>query len=153
MADDDVNVMSDGDDNRCDTLPPTKKYKQSRLSFFVSASADGADHEGDGEVSSSTSTSVRGRVPDQHVTAACGSDCCAGGLTPFQPTDTATLKKLRKKQGDRYHCFSSSWYSTFPWLAVCVTRGKAFCVVCRYCSEKNFWDYLKRGRCIHTSWF
>ena len=74
-----------------------------RLLFSISASADGANHEGDGEASGNTSTSVCGRAcinPDQHVTAACGSDYCAGRLTPFQPTDAATLEKLRKKQGD-----------------------------------------------------
>lgn len=75
---------------------------------------------------------------------ACESDCCAGGLTPFQPTDTATLKKLRK-MGDRYCCFSPSWYSTYPWLTVCVIRDKAFCTVCRYCSEKNLLELSKKG--------
>ena len=122
MADDDgIEVMSesDGDDDQCDTLPPTKKcYRQSRLPFSVSASID---REGDGEASGSTSTRVRGIDPDRHVTAACGSNCCAGGLTPFLPTDTTILDKLRKKQGDQYRCFSSSWYSAFPWLTVCVT--------------------------------
>ena len=119
MADDDV--MSDGDDDQCGTLPPTKKYKQSRLSLSVSASVDGADHKGDGGSTSTntyTCSSVHGRIRDQHVTAACGSDCCAGGLIPFQPTDSATLEKLRKKRGNRYRCLSSSWYSTFLWLTV-----------------------------------
>ena len=84
-------------------------------------------------------------VSSQSGTTACESDCCVGGLTPFQPTDTATLEKLRKNQGDRYRYFSSSWYSTFPWLTVCVTRGKAFCALCRYCSEKNLLGLSKKG--------
>ena len=46
MADDDgVDVVNDGDDNQCDTLPPAKKYEQSRLSFSISASVDRANHE------------------------------------------------------------------------------------------------------------
>ena len=28
---------------------------------------------------------------------------------------------------------------------MCVTRGKAFCVVCRYCSEKNLLGLSKKG--------
>lgn len=53
MADDNaVDMTSDGDDDRGDILPPTKKYKQSRLAFTV-ASVDRAtivdQHEGDGE--------------------------------------------------------------------------------------------------------
>lgn len=53
MADDNaVDMTSDGDDDRGDNLPPTKKYKQSRLVPSV-ASVDGAtsiitDHEGEG---------------------------------------------------------------------------------------------------------
>ena len=65
------------------------------------------DHEKDGEINVSGSTAVHthehGRVlePAQHVTVAyvSQSDCCAGGLTPYQPTNTATLEKLCKKQG------------------------------------------------------
>ena len=150
MTDDEMSDL-EGDDNQCDILPPAKKYKQGKLSFFVSGSDD--HHEGDEESSATGSKTAaahgHGRVQaGQHVTTVCGSctsDCCAGGLTPFQPTDPATLEKLRKKQGDRYCCFSSSWYSTFPWLTVCVTRGKAFCVVCRYCSEKNLLGLSKKG--------
>lgn len=150
MTDDEMSDL-EGDDNQCNILPPAKKYKQGKLSFFISGSDD--HHEGDEESSATGSTTAaahgHGRVQaGQHVTTVCGSctsDCCAGGLTPFQPTDPATLEKLRKKQGDQYRCFSSSWYSTFPWLTVCVTRGKAFCVVCRYCSEKNLLGLSKKG--------
>lgn len=88
--------------------------------------------------------------PERHVTedstaALCSSDCCAGGLTPFQPTEAATLEKLRKKQCDRYRYFSSSWYSTYPWLTVCETRGKVFCTICHYCSEKRLLGLAKKG--------
>ena len=112
-------MTSDGDDDQGDILPPTKKYKQGRLAFSV-ASVDGATIAEDGEAcDNSTITSIHGRAhvePEWHLTAP-ESDCCVRGLTPLQPTDTATLEKLREKQ-DRYRYFSSSWYSTFPWLTV-----------------------------------
>lgn len=74
--------------------------------------------------------------------AICKSDCCKGSLTPFQPTEPSILEKLRRKQGERYRHFSPSRYCTYPWLTNCTTKGKAFCVYCRYCSGKQL---LKPG--------
>ena len=79
------------------------------------------------------------------TTTVCTSDCCKGGLTPFQPTEPSVLEKLRRKQGERYRNFSPTWYSTYPWLTICATKGKAFCVYCWYCTEKHLLHLAKKG--------
>ena len=115
-----------------------------RVSFCL-LGADGAMAMGAGYRDQDRDLGACVRVdPKRHVTA-CVADCCDGGLTSFQPAETAMLKKLRKKQGDRYRYFSPSWYSTYPWLTVCVTQGKVFCVVCHYCSQKHLLGLAKKG--------
>ena len=47
--------------------------------------------------------------------------------------------KLCEKQGDKYHCYSPSCYSTYP-----VTGDKVFCIVCHYCSEKYLLGLAKK---------
>ena len=94
MTDDEMSDL-EGDDNQCNILPPAKKYKQGKLSFFVSGSDD--HHEGDEESSATGSTTAaahgHGRVQaGQHVTTVCGSctsDCCAWRL------DTISTNRLR----------------------------------------------------------
>ena len=70
---------------------------------------------------------------------------CAVLYAPFQPTEPSILEKLRRKQGERYSHFSPSWYSTYPWLTICTTKGKAFCVYCQYCSGKQLLNLAKKG--------
>ena len=55
------------------------------------------------------------------------------------------VKAEKKKQGNRYWNFSSTWYKAFPWLSLCITKKKAFCCYCRYCSNNKLLGMLKKG--------
>ena len=122
MAESDSELESDGD-----LPPPPKKLKQSTLQFGQACTSRATGHDSPGS---------EGGVAIV-TTTVCTSDCCKGGLTPFQPTEPCVLEKLQRKQGERYRNFFPTWYSTYPWFTICATKGKAFCVYCRYCTEKH----------------
>ena len=121
--------------------PPIKKLKQKKLSFGPATAGPSTT-----AISSSGSADTD---PDCHRTDTrsqpCTSDCCKGSLTPYQPTEASKLQGLQRRQGKRNRRFSPTWYSTYPWLTVCTTKGKAFCVYCRYCSEKGLFHLAKKG--------
>jgi len=118
--------------------PPVKKLKQSTLTFHTATQLD----------SSTPSTNH----PDQESTdvprprwdeeSACTSECCARandeqGPTPFQPKDSSTIEDTRRKQGQKSRLFSPTWYVTYPWITLCTTKFRVFCVCCRYCIRKG----------------
>ena len=79
------------------------------------------------------------------VLGTCTADCCRElRLTPFQPSDQSIIEKTRK-QGKKYCQFSPAWYSTYPWLSLCITRAKAFCTYCRYCDGHCLLCLAKKG--------
>ena len=75
----------------------------------------------------------------------CPSDCCKVSLTPFQPINSSVLKSFQHQQGKRFRNFLPRWYSTYPWLNLCITRHKAFCIYCQYCTKKNLLCFSKKG--------
>ena len=128
------------------TGPPKKKLKQRTLPFVPALASPSTAASSTSE--SDTSVSVNqdiGENAGSTSTTTCTSDCCKGGLVPYQPTEIGELQLLQRKQGQRYRRFSPSWYSTYPWITVCTTKGKAFCVYCRYYSSKGLLQLAKKG--------
>ena len=132
--------------------PPSKRMKQMKIQFSLSQPTDyigTSTHSNSGQTCASDNT----RNPDNcetpvnEVPSCCTSECCLGGpdLTPFQPSDSNTLTKFKKKQGDRYRNVSSTWYKTYAWLSLCTSRKKAFCCYCRYCSNNKLLGMSKKG--------
>ena len=76
-----------------------------------------------------SSTSLSGSV--------CTSQCCRDSLEVFQVKDDTVMNKTKKVQGQRSRQFCCDWYTTYPWLVLCVTRLKVFCVYCRYCDTRG----------------
>ena len=60
------------------------------------------------------------------VSNRCTALCCSSSDKAFQPTDKQTLAKLRAKGRN----FQPQWYmyKRFPWLSVCITTKKAYCL-------------------------
>ena len=69
--------------------------------------------------------------------AVCTSRCCLDSLEVFQVKDETVINKTKKVQGQRSWRFCCDWYTTYPWLVLCITRLKAFCIYCRYCDTRS----------------
>lgn len=86
-----------------------------------------------------------GLIPFLLIGNTCSSSCCQETLSPFQPQDAAVISNTKRKQGKRYQAFSPTWYTSYPWLTLCTTRSKVFCMYCRYCSRKVLLGLAKKG--------
>ena len=75
----------------------------------------------------------------------CFSDSCKKGLSPYQPNEPSVIEGTRKQQGKKTRHFCITWYSTYHWLTLCVTRAKVFCLYCRHCSNKKLLSMAKNG--------
>ena len=121
---------------------PAKKFKQSRLSFggLTSTGASSSDH-----ATSPPSSDVG-------VSSNCVAECCSNdqGLVPFQPDDTGTIERTRKQQGTKSRLFRPSWYSDYPWLTLCTTRARVFCVYCRYCCVHGLLMSMKEDAFVNN---
>ena len=84
---------------------------------------------------SEPNVSVRGEV------LLCTAACCANDSECFQPVDRPTLVPLAKNGRN----FVTSWYKAYPWLSVCTTRGKVFCLYCRYTENHGLLTFSKRA--------
>lgn len=154
-----------------ESLVPTPakkpKLRQTRLSFVERSSGSGEIELSTAVEANSSSNTVdtrsetddgtedelednRDQSSTEHTitgTNQCLADCCKRDFAqPYQPTDSAILDQLRRRQGDRYRYFSASWYSSFSWLTVCITRGKVYCVVCKHCFERKLLGLAKKER-------
>ena len=54
-------------------------------------------------------------------------------LKSFQPTDKPTLDSLATDK----RRFQSQWYKQFPWLSLCLTVGKVYCLYCQFAEKCN----------------
>ena len=83
----------------------------------------------------------------------CSSQCCQDFLKVFQVKDSTIINKTKKMQGQRSRQFCCDWYTTYPWLVLCVTRLKAFCVYCRYCDNRGLLKDKLSDRAFISSGF
>lgn len=71
----------------------------------------------------------------------CDGVCCSNELQAYQPTSAAILKGLAR--GGR--SFVAAWFTLFPWLTLCVTTSKVFCLYCRYCTRHGLISFSKNS--------
>jgi len=76
----------------------------------------------------------------------CSHQCCSDETKAFHPMDKPTLQSLRIKNRN----FQSSWLKEFPWISVCVSRKKAFCLYCKYAKNHELFTYSKCGEKVFT---
>ncbi len=69
----------------------------------------------------------------------CVAQCCINNEEAFQPVDKQTLSGLSFNQRN----FQSKWYKDYPWLSVCATVKKVFCLYCRYGSSHGLLAFSK----------
>ena len=88
--------------------------------------------EEESEMETSTSSQSGGSQSD------CDSHCCQDTheASALQIRDAAVLRRTKRNQGHSRQ-FCADWYGHYPWLALCVTRLKAFCAYCRYVYKHN----------------
>ena len=130
------------------STPPVKKLKQSKLCFHTTTSQLNSPTPSDSDEEETR--------PDENFTQ-CASECCSRaydeqGLIPFQPRDSSTIERTRRKQGQKSRLFSPTWYVTYPWITLCTARARAFCVFCRYCVGKGL-SLVKNENAFVTSGF
>ena len=71
----------------------------------------------------------------------CTAPCCSMPHELFQPTDKSSLAKLSVKKRN----FQAQWYKRFPWLTVCFSTKKGYCLWCRYASQHSLIVFSKMG--------
>ena len=76
----------------------------------------------------------------------CTAPCCNMPHELFQPTDKSSLAKLSVKKRN----FQAQWYKRFPWLTVCFSTKKGYCLWCRYASQHNLIVFSKMGEKAFT---
>ena len=115
----------------------------------VSVELESNNSHSSSEIESSTPYSGDFQPPADSAMSAerfdCVALCCANMDKPFQPKDKNTLQKLASKRN-----FQPQWYKKFPWLSVCLTRKKVFCLYCRYCTRQNLITFSKMGENVFT---
>ena len=68
------------------------------------------------------------------ATSSTAGDCnCCRGDNAIQPTDKTTLSLFVRNKRK----FLPSWYSSFPWITLCVGKKKVFCVYCRFAKRHS----------------
>ena len=71
----------------------------------------------------------------------CTTMCCDEDQQTYQPNES-TILSLFVKKGRR---FLPTWYDKFPWITLCTTQNKVFCVYCRYASKHKLFTFCKKG--------
>lgn len=66
----------------------------------------------------------------------CAAQCSQDSLEVFQVRDKNILRATWKVQGHSRK-FCVEWYSSYPWLVMCITTLKTYCVYCRYCHKRG----------------
>lgn len=77
----------------------------------------------------------------------CTAQCCHSDVEAYQPTDSPTVSLLSVKKRN----FNVRWYSIYPWLTVCATTKKVYCLYCRYGYFRNMLQLVKTGEKAFTS--
>ena len=82
----------------------------------------------------------------------CECTACSDRNTAHQPTNVVESKVSRayanketghKKKHSRV--IQTSWYRSHPWITVCTSRFKIFCVSCRSANDQGLLTFSKRS--------
>ena len=89
---------------------------------------------------------------DEGSTYLCQCQCCLDPYTPNQPKDLSTFGVSHTYQ-NKGKCMKTylrhiqpNWYSKFPWISVCTTYFKIYCVTCRSAKYRNLLTYPKHSK-------
>ena len=102
--------------------------------FFCHAvDADSLEMESDNEQEAHTADN-----PDSSLESPqCECQCCIHPNTPYQPMDVMESKTThshlsKKRQAGKVKSYSRkiqpSWYKKYPWITVCTSKYRIFCV-------------------------
>lgn len=80
------------------------------------------------------------------LASGCSAQCCTDEGKAFQPTDRPTLQLMKSKTRN----FQAGWYKQFPWISVCVTRKKIFCLYCRCAHKRDWFTFSRCGENVFT---
>ena len=69
-----------------------------------------------------------GPRPNPDCDRPCVLPCCGNETVAYQSTDKPLLQQLISNERN----FQPGWYKRFPWLSICLSRKKVFCLYCRY---------------------
>ena len=89
------------------------------------------------------------QLPKKEDTLEAQSTCsghCSSYEKGFQPVDKPTLDMIATEKMN----FQPQWYKQFPWLTVCLTYKKVFCLYCRYANQHNLLSFSKMGEKAFT---
>ena len=76
----------------------------------------------------------------------CTAHCCFSDEKGFQPVDKSTLDMIATEKRN----FQPQWYKQFPWLTICLTYKKVFCLYCRYATRRHLLSFSKMGEKTFT---
>ena len=90
-----------------------------------------------------TSSSVIQQDKEEALKAqtACVAHCCSSDEKGFQPVDNPTGDIIATEKRN----FQPQWYKQFPWLTICLTYKKVFCLYCRYATQHHLLSFSKIG--------
>ena len=71
----------------------------------------------------------------------CTTVCCSEIQQAYQPNEKVILSLFIKK-GRK---FLPAWYKMFPWITLCITHKKIFCVYCRFAQRHKLFTFAKKG--------
>ena len=71
----------------------------------------------------------------------CGNICCSCEGEAYQPKNDVILASLTNK-GRK---FLPVWYERFPWITICATRKKVFCVHCRQARSLKCFHFPRKA--------
>ena len=71
---------------------------------------------------------------------------CSSNEKGFQPVDKPTLDMIATEKRN----FQPQWYKQFPWLTMCLTYKKLFCLYCRYATQHHLLSFSKMGEKAFT---
>ena len=77
----------------------------------------------------------------ESVAPVCSGQCCSNEEIAFQPKDKPTLMTLAAKKRN----FQPQWYKQYPWLSVCTTQKKVFCLYRRNATKHKLIAFSKTG--------
>ena len=65
--------------------------------------------------------------------------CSRQKEAPHHSQDEKVLLETKQKFGEKngYRSFQVQWYKDYPWLTLCITTKKAFCLYCRLYYEQK----------------
>ena len=116
-----------------------QSYRRASLRFV-----DGRRSSKESQQESEKVTCMEEMTDDEGATVRFTALCCTDSKETYQPTNKQALFQLSQEGRN----FQPQWYKQFPWLTICMTSKKAYCLYSWYAVQHNI---LRKG--IYPEWF